>query len=257
MSRTRKRRRAGRLERTLNLNSSEILGAGGYGIVFSSGRKAVKLLYDLGACKGLYREAKLQEWARGLLDGIVQVPQIYSYMNHSVLVKGTQYLCGIEMERIPVLPDFGEPLHMLLGFSDPDEANRSWGRSTAKPVGPDNPSRGFFASPEFLEEILEADGLTLEGVARTMGIALRALIDGGILPNDLEWIYGGSGRIYLIDFGLCEFGTAEPDDFLNRQGSSGLRGDIYIPQKGDRGYREFLEGFLGLPPPPIRSVSPA
>jgi hypothetical protein len=250
MNKTRKRHRAGRLERSLNLNSSEILGAGGYGIVFSSGRKAVKLLYDLDACKDLYREAKLQERARELLEGIVRVPQIYSYMNHSVLVKGTQYLCGIEMERIPVLPEFDEPLHMLLGFSDPDEVNRSWGRSIAKPVGPENPSRGFFAGLDLLEEILEADGLTLEGVAATMGIALCTLLDGGILPNDLEWIYGGSRRIYLIDFGLCEFGTAEPEEFLNRQGSSGLRGDIYIPQKEDRGYREFLEGFLGYPPPP-------
>lgn len=241
---TRKRKRAGRLERVLNLNNSEILGAGGYGIVFSSGRKAVKLLYDLEACKALYKEAKIQERARELLQGIVYVPRIYSYMNHSVRVKNMKYLCGIEMERIPILEEFGEPLHMLLGY-DGDDVNQSWGRSSAKPVGPDNPSRGFFAGPDLLEEILAEDGLTLEGVAYTMGITLRTLLDGGILPNDLEFIYGGAGRIYLVDFGLCEFGHADPVEFLKREGSSGIRGDIYIPQEGDRGYTEFLEGFLG------------
>lgn len=245
MSETRKRRRAGRLERVVNLNNSQILGAGGYGIVFSSGHKAIKLLYDLDACKGLYREAKLQERARELLKGIVRVPAVYSYMNQAIQVKGGSFLCGIEMERVPILPEIGEPLHMLLGYSDSDEVNRSWGRSVALPVGPENPSRGFFAGPDFLKEILEEDGLTLEGVGGMMGIALRTLLDRGIIPNDLEWIYGGSGRIYLIDFGLCEFGRVSAEEFLNQQGSSGLRGDIYIPQKGDRGYREFLEGFHG------------
>ncbi len=223
-----------------------ILGAGGYGIVYTSGRNAVKLFYDLECEKAIQNEAEIQKRAREILEGRIFVPEIFSIQNFTVSLYGVQYLCGLEMERIPVLPEIGEPLHMLLGFSDPDEVNRSWGRATASNITPQNPSRGFFAGPEFLEEILEADGLTLEEVARTMGIALRALIDGGILPNDLEWIYGGSGRIYLIDFGLCEFGTTQPEEFLNQQGSSGLRGDIYIPQKGDRGYREFMEGFLGI-----------
>lgn len=241
---TRKRGRAGRLERVLNLNSSEILGAGGYGIVVSSGRKAVKLLYDLDACKSLYKEAKLQERARELLEGIVHVPRIYSYMSHPIVVKEVQYLCGIEMERIPVFPEIGEPLHMLLGYSDPDDINMSWGRTTSKSIGPENPSRGFFAGADLLEEILEADGLSLEWVARTMGIALRKLLDGGILPNDLEWIYGGKGNIYLIDFGLCAFGKMDPSEFLN---SSWMHRDIYFPQERDRGYTEFLEGFLATP----------
>lgn len=241
MNRTRKRRRAGRLERIMNLDSSEILGAGGYGIIFSSDRKAVKLLYDLNACRGLYREAKLQERARELLDGIVRVPRIYSYMDHSILVNETPYLCGIEMERIPILSEFGEPLHMLLGYNDPDDINKSWGRATEVPIGSDNPSRGFFAGPDLVEEILEADELTLEGLARIMGTALRKLLDGGILPNDLEWIYGGGGRIYLVDFGLCKFGSMNPVEFLN---SSWVRRDIYIPHEGDRGHIEFLEGFL-------------
>jgi hypothetical protein len=249
MTGTRKRKRAGRLERVFNLNNSEILGAGGYGIVLTTGRRAIKLLYDLDACRDLYREAQIQEKARRILEGIVRVPKVYSYMSYPIQVKNTHYLCGIEMERIPVLEEFGEPLHILLGYSGGD-INTSWGRSSATEISPENPSRGFFAGPDILEEIFADDGITLEGVALTMGVALRALLDGGILPNDLEFIYGGDGKIYLADFGLCEFGKADPEEFLNRQSSSGLRGDIYIPHKGNRGYEEFMEGFLKAPAKP-------
>lgn len=243
MAGTRKRKRAGRLERTFDLNNSKLLGAGGYGVVFSSGHKAIKLLYDLDSCKDLYREAQIQEKAREILKGVVQVPRVYSYMSHPIQVKNVQYLCGIEMERVPVLEGFEGPLHILLGYHG-DEINTYWGKATAVPVGPQNPSRGFFAGPEFLEEIFADGGITLEGVAWKMGVALRALLDWGILPNDLEFIYGGDGKIYLIDFGLCEFGKADPEDFLNRRGSWGLRSDIYIPHRGDRGYEEFMNGFL-------------
>ena len=226
-----------------DFDTSEILGAGGYGIVFSFGSRAMKLLYDLGASKDLHREAQIQERARKILEGIVRVPEIFSVRNLPVAVKSHRYLCGIEMGRIPFLEEIKEPLHILLGYHG-DDSNTSWGRSSATAIGPENPSRGFFAGPDLLEEIFADDGITLEGVARTMGVALRALLDGGILPNDLEFLYGGGGKIYLADFGLCEFGTADPEEFLNRQSSSGLRGDIYIPHRGDRGYEEFLEGFL-------------
>lgn len=232
-----------------------ILGAGGYGIVYRSGRNAVKLFYDLDCARAIEKEAAIQKRAREILDGILFVPEIYSVQAQPVAIEGRHYLCGIEMERIPILEKFGEPLHTLLGYHGED-INISWGKTTALPVGPGNPSRGFFAGPDLLEKILEdesclhkaetqvSDGITLECVAYTMGRALRGLLDGGILPIDLEFIYGGGGRLYLIDFGLCEFGRADPEEFLERQGSSGLRGDIYVPHEGDRGYREFLEGFL-------------
>lgn len=220
-----------------------VLGAGGYGIVYTSGHNAVKLLYDLNSEDALKTEVEIQKRAREILTGIVSVPEIFSSQAQPTFVDGYQFLCGIEMERIPLLEEFGEPLHMLLGYAG-DDINQSWGRSYAKDVGPENPSRGFFAGPDLLEEILAEDGLTLEGVAYTMGVTLRTLLDGGILPNDLEFIYGGAGRIYLVDFGLCEFGHADPEEFLKRQGSSGLHGDIYIPHRGCKGYTEFLEGFL-------------
>ena len=78
-----------------------------------------------------------------------------------------------------------------------------------------------------------------------MGLALATLIKGGIIPFDLEWIYGGDEKIYLIDFGFCQFGNVDPIKYLNHIGSWGLGGDYYIPHKGHRGYDEFMKGYSG------------
>lgn len=223
------------------------LGAGGYGIVFSHGPgKALKLLYDVETGKALRQEAEIQELAwKALAGSSIRVPKVLAIDARPLLVAGTWYLCGIEMEQVPVLPEFGEPIHMLLGY-DGDDLDTSWGRSTAAPPGPNNPSRGFFAGPELLEALWAEEGvnLTIESVARTMGATLRALLAAGIIPNDLEWIYGGKGRIYLLDFGLCRKGHKTPEALLQAKGSEGLAGDIYLPGSRSRGAKEFLEGFL-------------
>jgi hypothetical protein len=240
-----KTRRAGKLKR-LYFPNSQPLGAGGYGIVFPTGpRTALKLLYDVEACEALRHEAILQQAATLALEGSpVHVPAVLSVSTDPIQVAGKWYLCGLEQERIPVLPEFGEPVHMLLGY-DGDDIDTSWGRQTSRPVGPNNPSRGFFAGPEMLEAIWADEGINMkiEGVAYAMGLATKKLLAAGIIPNDLEWIYGGAGRIYLIDFGLCRFGHLTPEEYLARTGSESPAADIYLPQKS-RGVREFLQGLL-------------
>lgn len=257
------------------LDDSEWLGVGGFGIVISHstllpayGRhktggqrgaiapsNAVKLLYDIDECKALIEEAQIQMAARKLLDGIVHVPQISTVLTEPIVWKGTQYLCGIAMERIPNVKRQGvkggsmplsEPVHIVLG-DDPIDLDTSWGKTIGKPVGPNNPSRGFFASGEFLEDLWEEEGSahTVDSVAFTMGRALRALVDGGIVPVDLEWIYGGDGAVHLIDFGLCRMGRVDPRSFFFQKGGEGLAYEIYVPHEGDRGYSALYRGYFG------------
>jgi hypothetical protein len=88
--------------------------------------------------------------------------------------------------------------------------------------------------------------MTVELLAYQMGLAHRIMIDNGILPIDLEWVWS-NGSLCCIDFGLCEFGKVEPIEFLNRPDSFGLKNDFYIPHEGNRGYDEFMKGYL-LPP---------
>ena len=251
MKRSRKRKRKGRptapLRRVYNFDESELLGAGGFGIAVSHRPyNAIKLLYDIDECVALREEARIQINARKLLENIVHVPRISHYMTEPVAWKGVQYLCGIVMERIRPAVGFNESVHMLLGY-DQDDANQRWGNVIGKPISQENPSRGFFASADFMEAIWEDDScsLTLQHVAETMGRALRALIDGGIVPNDLEWIYGGDKQIHLVDFGLCRFGAVDPMTFFFQKGSEGLASEIYLPTPSSVGYPEYYYGFFG------------
>jgi hypothetical protein len=196
-------------------------------------------------CLAVRKEARIQEKSRRILEGIVRVPQVQYVYNHTTTYKGKPYLCGIEMDKVPLVNTFDVAVHMVLGYDQAD-VDSEWGRDYTQPVGPNNPSRGFFASSEMLEAIWEDEGRTdisVESVAYTMGYALNKLILGGIAPYDMEWIYGGDGQIYLIDFGMCEERRVDPVSYLKHVGSTGLGADYYIPQKGFRGHQAFLRGF--------------
>jgi hypothetical protein len=68
-------------------------------------------------------------------------------------------------------------------------------------------------------------------------------LDNGIIPNDLEWVWS-NGKLWIIDFGLCEYGTIDPITYLYTDNSFGLKHDIYIPHEKDEGYEEFMEEYL-------------
>lgn len=238
--------KAGFLHRVLNIsNNADILGAGTYGLVASNSKQTVKLFYDLNGCKELSEEANLQETARKLLLGIVKVPKIHEILSYTTPFRNKMYLCGIVMDKVPLVEGMPSATHILLGY-DQNDIDTEWSRNHVDPPSEENPTRGFHASPSMMEAIWEDEGRTdirIEDIAYIMGKALRVLIDGGVIPYDLEWIYGGDGNVYLIDFGLCDFGHVEPYEYLKKRGSTGLDGDYYIPHIGDRGYSEFMQGF--------------
>ncbi len=234
------------MSRFLNFSNAQLVGAGGYGIVVKTHRKVFKLLKDLQACEALQMEAAIQQRAHTLLTQAlpeVGVPTIFYSTTQPVSYKHTNYLCGIEMEYLQPPLDFEEQVHMLLGYKESD-LDSEWGERMSEPVSAENPTRGFFASPQTLEAIWQAEGssMTVERVAYLMGRALRILLEGGILPIDLEWVWS-NGKPTIIDCGLCRFGTVDPMRFLTSRSSDGLATDIYIPQEGYRGRDDFLRGF--------------
>ncbi len=239
--------KAGFLHRVLPINdTANILGAGSFGLVASNPHLTLKLFYDLNDCKAIRKEARLQETARKLLEGIVCVPRIHEILTYTTTFRDKRYLCGLVMDRVPLVNTFSSALHMLLGYKH-DDIDIEWSRDNVNPPSEENPTRGFHASPEMMEAVWEDEGRTdisIDSVAYTMGKAMRALIRGGILPYDLEWIYGGDGKVYLIDFGMCEFGNKDPLEYLEHEGSWGLGSDYYIPHKGDKGYKAFMLGYL-------------
>ena len=239
--------KAGKLSRIFYLDDANVLGAGSFGIVVSSPRSTLKLLYDIRACKELRTEALLQQRAYNLLKDIplVHVPKVHGFYSNQVEYRLKSYLCGIEMDRVPIPEGFHDQVHMLLGYDQPD-IDTVWSKDYRNPVGPDNPPRGYFAGPEMLEAIWEDEGvdLTIEQIAYTMGLSYGTLIAGGIIPMDVEWLYGGNGKLYMIDFGLCEFESVDPLRFLHGKSSRTLHIDYYIPKYGMRGYDLFVKGYM-------------
>ena len=148
------------------------------------------------------------------------------------------------MDRLRPPEGFEEQFHILLGYKG-DDIDSEWGMRMAEPPSDTNPTRGFFASPETLELIWKEEGshMTIEKIATLMGKSLRLLLDNGIIPIDLEWVWSNGG-LAIIDFGLCELGFVDPIEFLSKRGVRGLADDFYIPHMGDRGYTEFIESYL-------------
>lgn len=254
MSRKTRKRMGGKrgtLKRVVDLNSASILGAGGYGIVVNpNGKKEVfKLFFDLAACKKVAKEAEIQQKAHILFKtGLpeVGIPSVTYHTNEVLEYHTKKYLCGIGMENVPPPEGFEEAVHMLLGYHK-DDIDTSWGQTQSKPVSSTNPTRGFFASPEMMEIIWKEEGntMTIDRLAGLMGKSYRLLLNGGIIPIDVEWIYS-QGKPWIIDFGLCEVGQMSPEEFLVTAGSRGLATDFYVPHKGDRGYEAFIKEFLHL-----------
>lgn len=235
------------MSRFLNFETSEILGAGGYGVVVTSQQSVFKLLKDQDACNALRTEAAIQQIAYRLfrthLPDVV-VPKVSYVTTEPIVYKSVPYLCGIEMERLEPPAGFEEQVHSLLGYHG-DDIDTEWGMRMSEPPSATNPTRGFFASPETLELVWAEEGstMTIERVAALMGKGLRILLENRILPIDLEWVWSTRG-LAVIDFGLCEIGSADPLEFLVKKGVRGLADDLYIPHKGDRGYAEFMNGYL-------------
>jgi hypothetical protein len=229
---------------------AQILGAGGYGLVVKNGPHALKLFYagpgDPPA--NPLAEAEIQTKAAHILaraaGRVARVPAVKSVFAKPVVWAGSPFLNGITMEAVPSPRADGNQLHILLGY-DGGDLDTLWLRSAAAPPGPANPPRGFFAGPDTLEELWEACGSrwTVKRVAALMGYTMGALIAGGVVPVDLEFVYGDDDEIWLIDFGLCRAGHVDPHTFLTARGSEGLAGELYIPQEGGWGHAEFLEGY--------------
>jgi hypothetical protein len=231
-------------------NDSALLGAGSYGLVLESSnlQHAVKLFYDMKACNDIQHEYKIQQDARSVLQQHlpdVHVPALYDCENNITIYNGQKHLCGIVMERLTPPTGYNEMVHTALGYFGSD-LNTSWGRITSQPVDESNPTRGFFADANHLEDIWEAEGstMTIERLAYLMGKASRTLVDHGIMPIDVEYVWS-KGHLYMIDFGLCKYKHIDPQSYLTLGGVDGLLSDVYIPHAGDEGQESFLQGYLG------------
>lgn len=235
------------LRRFFDYNDYTTIGAGNYGIIVKSkSNEVLKLLKVVDDCDTMKKEARIQNkvyliFKAHLPD--VKVPKLTYYSQDRIRYNQTLYLCGIGMNYIEPPQGYTTQIHTLLGYHGSD-IDTIWGMHIADPVSPKNPPRGFFASTYTLEDIWDDEGsdMTVEKLAYQMGKAHRLMVDHGILPIDLEWVWS-NGSLWVLDFGLCEFGYVDPTKFLTWDNHRGLKHDFYIPHEGDRGHEEFLKGY--------------
>ncbi len=223
-----------------------LVGAGSFGLVLNENNKAVKLFYDCHDTAAVHHEAQMQQQAREILATAVPevgVPEIFTEATEIMTYASKSYLRGLTMKYLPPPNSYNDCVHITLGYYGYD-INTSWGIETLKPVSSENPTRGFFADANHLEDIWDAEdsSMTVEWLAAIMGRTTGALVRAGYLPIDVEWIWS-DGRPWLIDFGMCRLGQMGLQDFL-RYPVYGPTADVYIPKEGDEGYGEFMSGYL-------------
>jgi hypothetical protein len=240
-------RKAGKLKKMLYLDESPVIGAGGYGIVLKDKNQVVKLFIDTESCNELKLETQIHQDIYKLVikyTPYIHVPKIDFIQSEPIEYKDKKYLCGIGMEYLEPPLDFKEQVHCCLGYQH-DDIDSSWGQRMGLPISETNPTRGFFASPETLEYIWnqEMSNMTIDILAFQMGTCLRMILDNGILPIDIEFVWSG-GKLCMIDFGLCEYGHINAEHFLKKHGLRGLADDFYIPHEGQRGYGAFIKGYM-------------
>lgn len=248
-----------------------VLGSGGFGriLLHSSGHRVLKVFYDARDSEAVLREHACLELAWAALSAAsthhcaqLTCTRPLAVATEWTVLQGQEYLCGIEMVRVEAALQGVRNGIVHAVLAEGEGVNREVGRVTAAPVSAaDNPSRGFFASAEYIRDTLlpalsaEQRGAVrgLDDVALRVGFALSTLVCvAGLLPLDVEYTLGmvdGLLQVVVMDFGMAErIDWAQPDEaivrdlLLGRGVAMGLDGDIYIPGPGAPAWDAFARG---------------
>ena len=190
-------------------------------------------LYAMPADEGaILQEGSIQAAATRCLSRILHVPAVHTVTRRPVVFEEGDYIAGIYMDPVPGHSEIdGQQVHIPLGANlETDEFLPC----------------GFFPTIATLEQLFtfKRSRHSIESVAYTMGRAHRALLDAGIIPNDVKFLYGTDDRIWMIGFRRCKTGYMDPMEWLNDR-----RREVepYAPRGGQRGRANYIAGFLDSP----------
>ena len=255
---------------------TSVLGSGGFGLILAepSGSRVVKLYYDPGACRDMNKEFEMLQRVYTAFQEHpipqVLVPQPIQVDNTPFQYQGREVLCGIEMSRlqpIALMRDAKNPMvHVILKkeYEAMEMINKELGRGYGKPISDENPSRGFFAGPTYIEETLlpslsaEQKGIltSTAKISETLGKIFGVILGvAGVIPNDVEYclvMHNGQLHIAVLDFGMAiEFPTGRTKDEVTTMilkgdkailRATGIEYDLYFPNREDELYAPFEAG---------------
>jgi hypothetical protein len=270
-------------------NNATGLGAGGGSAIVRAhrnGRSVAKLIIqeEPDDCERAMVEAERQNEARRVLvkqlpallnlaDTMslpLTVPAVKQYGSIPIRYEQHDFHCHLVMDRLTPPLQGTELIHPVF-YPDDRPLDRSFGRKIQADVDPrSNPSRGFFASPVWLQEHVFAESgrasvggawkenlqggslSSVDDVAWAIGLAYGALVFGAdLLPDDVEYVLARQDRRLVL--GVIDFGLARPLSFDSRDDATikalameinGCYGsDIYFPQAGTQAFPAFWTGF--------------
>jgi hypothetical protein len=232
------------------------LGYGSSGVVVGDNMlhssHALKLYSAPADEAAILREGSIQAAAARALSRTLRVPSVHTVTRRPVVFEDVDYIAGIYMDPVPGHEAIdGEQVHIPLGANlEHDE----W-----YPCG-------FFPTIATLEKLLEfkRSRYTVQTIAYTMGKAHRTLLDAGIIPDHVKFLYGADDRIWMIGFRHCRMGhmdlgassklaprtlsgTSSSEDPIVWLNDRRREVEPYAPREGQRGRPEYLAGFLDSP----------
>jgi hypothetical protein len=161
-------------------------------------------------------------------------------------------------------------IHIILkqGYENSGMINKEAGRKYAEPIGEKNPSRGFFAGPNYIGDTIlpslteEQKGIltTVDAIAETIGKIFAVILGiAGIIPNDVEYclvLEDNLLKIAVLDFGMA---IPFPEDITKAelvktiltgsnkyQRATGVEYDLYFPDRDSALFAAFERGMISV-----------
>ena len=243
---------------------NKVLGAGGFGVIIKKkGTNTVgKFLHNATKCdeakveyqKHLAAYVAFQEAQAKTTDyPRLCVSQPIDFKSIPATVMGRDYKCYYLMTELHPLDENG--LYHIISQQPLYESlfNKKVGQSYKEPVSDENPSRGFFATYNYLEQnVLKAGDFDIPTLIRYMGYAFGVLLFiADLYPRDIEYVLGRNEKkeicFTILDFGLADYVNYEDNEdtlatIANKIVGELLEIDIYFPITEDL-IKTFKEGF--------------
>lgn len=246
----------------------EVIGSGGFGkIIYSKENdKVVKLIYTLDDCfigeieykkhLNIYEKIKTLLSYNNSLQ--ISTPKPIGFLNNKLTYDKNVYGCGYVMKYMPHLEIIDGLIHIIFKSEHKKIFNRLVGRKYNEEISKDNPSRGFFADIDYIEDIILPsipsylkkkikDG---DDISLNMGILYGTCIFGGkMMPIDAEYVLSFDDNeltVSLIDYGMFSDIVYNIDEFISmREQIEEI--DLYFPYSDDNRksyYQNFIKGVL-------------
>lgn len=251
---------------------ANIVGSGGFGLVVAHNKKNIvaKFLYESKCADAekefkvhsdIYQAFEIVKRQNPAMFSQISIPEPLGYDDEIIIKFGNVFNCYYIMSRLKTINSKG--LYHIVKDSIP-MVNKEIGRVYSEPVSAQNPSRGFFASYEYIQtNILDVSPKrgkfkNIDDIIRSIGRCFGTIaFIAEYNPQDIEYTLGIMEDQDLICLCVLDFGAVRPINFspdaiddniynkkllaISRELEDNIDIDIYFPEDEDR-LRILIEG---------------